>query len=354
MCGIIAAFNKKGEVNDWVVNQYEEQYNRGTDGFGEVLIDKDGSYKVLRACEPTKALIDLYMNKSEAIVMHHRTPTSTDNWLDQTHPIKVSDGSLKYDYLVVHNGCISNADTLKTAHEKLGFTYNTAYETTTGVSKFNDSEALAIEVARFIEEQTKAIGTQGSAAFVALQVTKDKKNPSKLVRIFFGRNDGSPLNMSASNKKVRISSEGEGEEVKSYTLYSFTTDNYKFKKKNMPFVSVKATEKETDDIGYSLTRISPRYDGSMYDNWVSDKISTPDEPISSEREKIIKEFKDKIIVAADSFADELSEDAVNFLPNAAWATGEIADAVYEAERKMENLIQAEMSVTAAPKTAYED
>ena len=45
MCGIIAEFNKKNiKANDFIVNQYEEQYSRGQKGFGIIRIDKKGKF----------------------------------------------------------------------------------------------------------------------------------------------------------------------------------------------------------------------------------------------------------------------------------------------------------------------
>jgi len=42
------------------------------------------------------------------IIAHHRYPTSTKNLINQTHPIQVSNELLEHDYLVIHNGVITN------------------------------------------------------------------------------------------------------------------------------------------------------------------------------------------------------------------------------------------------------
>lgn len=179
--------------------------------------------KVERATEMTKAMLDLYRNESRVIVLHHRSPTSSNNKMSQTHPIVVDNGSLKHKYFVIHNGIINNSESVKIAHEALGFIYTTIGKKTKWSNSdemedcHNDSESLAIELARFIEKQTDTIGTVGSAAFIAIQA--DKKT-DKAIGIFFGRNTP-PLKLSAARGKIRLSSEGEGNEIAEDFLYRF-------------------------------------------------------------------------------------------------------------------------------------
>jgi hypothetical protein len=364
MCGIIAAFNKEGSVNEWVINQYEKQFSRGQRGFGSAFIAKDKTINVLRACEPTKALIDLYLNQATAIVMHHRLPTSTENYLDQTHPIKVSDGSLKYDYLVVHNGVVSNCGLLKKTHEELGFTYNTAYETTGGSQKFNDSESLAIEVARFIEDQTKEIGIQGSAAFVAIQVSKSGKDKGQVVRIFFGKNEGSPLNLSASNKKIRISSEGEGESVKPFTLYSFSPGSYSFDKEKMPFKALASTEiKSTIGFAtngekkeYSALRSAEDWDDYYQGYKTISKIEADKEPttgnLSKERAELVKNCREHVAMLVDNFLADIEDNNPLYQPEAGTVLGEIADALYDTQNQQEALMCTESETSPSGTTIF--
>ncbi len=194
MCGIACAFGmgkkQKEPVNRWIIDTLQDQLDRGMEGFGVIFIDNNLKVRVERATEISKALLDLYMpnNQVKMIVMHHRAPTSTENKLKQTHPIVVNNGSLKYKYFFIHNGVISNSDDVKDAHEQLGFEYTTVcnelkYEK--GPKKFNDSESLAIEVARFIEGYTDTLATIGSVAFVCLKVNK---KTGKLLRVYYGRN----------------------------------------------------------------------------------------------------------------------------------------------------------------------
>jgi len=264
MCGLIAGFStttpktksakatKAVSINDLIINQYEDQYNRGQKGFGIVRIAKNGKVDLDRATEPQKFLLDLYMKPATMIVAHHRTPTSTENKIQQTHPIKVSNKQLKFDYYVVHNGMISNDEELKKKHEKEGFVYTTKcieyvskYYRNDPKTKWNDSEAIAIELALFIEGKIKAIRTDNSAAFIVVQVSK-KAGIAK--RCFFGRNGfSSALNMSKTKGTLLISSEGKGDEVKENKLYSFNVRDEKMKleSKAIPFEKEKVIEVKT-------------------------------------------------------------------------------------------------------------
>jgi hypothetical protein len=225
MCGLIAGFhigaNSKEPVNEFIINQYEDQYTRGQKGYGIVRITPGEPVAIDRATEGVKMMMDLYAKDSPMIMFHHRQPTSTENWMDQTHPIKVENGSLAHNYLVIHNGVISNDRDKRKEHLELGFTYTTEYTETswkgdTGILKFNDSECLAIELARFIEGQGETIDIRGSAAFIALQCTKGWV-PTK---VFFGRNEGNPLKMAKTQTKMYLSSEGPGNDITPFQLYS--------------------------------------------------------------------------------------------------------------------------------------
>lgn len=261
MCGILAAFNtkvedkknkKKGKdikaetANEFIINQYEDQFSRGTEGFGILRIDKKGKIELDRACEPVKFMIDLYMKQSDMIIAHHRTPTASGNYIDQTHPIFVSNEQLNFDYYVIHNGIISNDTELLKKHKELGFEYTTAYnekgqwENSPKKLKFNDSECLAIEVALFIENKINAIGLNNAAAFIVLQIDKEKNLATK---VFYGKNGiSSDLNMSKTRGELRISSIGKGNPVKENILYSFDINDpsMNLKSKKIPFIERKA------------------------------------------------------------------------------------------------------------------
>ena len=240
MCGLIAAFNAEGKsVNDYIINQYENQYSRGEKGFGIIRINEKGKVNIDIACEPAKFMMDLYTKKSKMMIVHHRYPTSTDNELDQTHPMVVSNPLLDFDYLVIHNGVITNDDELREKHLKFGFKYTTEYEETYGYNntynkiKFNDSEGIAIELALFIEGKSSAIEVDNSAAVIALQM--DKKT-GKALKVFFGRNTAGALRIYQNKGKIRLSSIGAGEEVKPNELHSFSINDKQFKLETQPLI----------------------------------------------------------------------------------------------------------------------
>lgn len=258
MCGLLASIdsNKKPKnVNHIVVDLYEEQYTRGERGFGIITIDKNKKIKLTRATEPAKFMYDLHNQKSNIVFAHHRTPTSTDNKLGQTHPIFVSNKMLKFDYYVMHNGVIRNCDELKKKHEELGFKYTTEIETwnyyqTVMTLKFNDSEAMAIEIAMFLEGIKGEVEFDGSAAFLIQQVNKKTK---KLEQFFFGRHVN-PLNYNVQKGIITIASEGPGEELKENIIYSMDPTNVKTIKENQLYFKEKPVKTITTYGTYNIPK----------------------------------------------------------------------------------------------------
>jgi len=309
MCGIIGMFNinnNKEAVNEEVINQLEDQKTRGMEGFGAILITDKLDVIVKRATTHAKLLMDLYQTPSRMIILHHRMPTSSLNRLSQTHPILVKNGSLKHAYLVVHNGIISNDDEVKKLHEEMGFVYTTAHDPKIADGKFNDSEALAIEVARFIEKQTNKIEVNGSATFIALQF--DPKT-NKALKVFFGTNRANSLNMAKTRDIIRLSSEGKGGQVTSDLLYQFDFKNFKLKKE-------KITINFGSTIGYETTKMTPynsRYTGysssmSEYDDAYTVGMSDTDLAIEALSEQVETEMD----IESASMIEELSGfEAVN-------------------------------------------
>ncbi len=228
MCGIALAFNFDGTpVNEKIHDIYQNQRSRGTEGYGMAAIIKENDktkLKIFRSTNELSAMMDLKMpwNRSPLILFHHRTPTSTENQVEQTHPILVQDGSFRFDYLVVHNGIIQNADKLKEEHEKLGLLYSTQIEEPKWINsavmeiKFNDSESLAFELARYLEGQIEKPGSIGSAAFILLQLDKATGLP---VALYFGRNSGNPLRYGRNSKNIVIASEKIGTEIEAHKIH---------------------------------------------------------------------------------------------------------------------------------------
>jgi hypothetical protein len=119
-------------------------------------------------------------------------------------------------YIVVHNGVVSNSYSLETEHKKLGIKYVSRQEN----GKFNDSEALAYDIALYLEGKQPNLKAQGSIAFIAVRRNKD----GKPMQLFFGRNGGNPLKMKHTDHSLTLSSEGEGELVPDNKLHWFNYD----------------------------------------------------------------------------------------------------------------------------------
>ncbi len=229
MCGLIAAINSNKEktpVNDKIVDMYEEQYRRGTEGFGIITIDKNKKLNIKRATEPAKFMYDLHNNLEAMVLAHHRTPTSTKNKLSQTHPILVENNILDYTYYVMHNGMIRNCDELKDEHEKMGFIYTTEIPKEEGViiyngtrshtAKYNDSESLAIEMVLYLEKKQSKVFFDGSAAFLIIKI--DKKT-NKAVEFIYGRHIN-PLNLEIKDNILTLASEGPGELIEEDKIFT--------------------------------------------------------------------------------------------------------------------------------------
>jgi glucosamine 6-phosphate synthetase-like amidotransferase/phosphosugar isomerase protein len=257
MCGIITIINHRDKkpINQIAIDLYENQYSRGQQGFGMLYLNETNEVKISRACEPVKAFLDLKENKSNIIMFHHRTPTSSSNKLEQTHPLLVENKDLKYNYYVIHNGIINNEDEMKIKHEESGYYYKTTYKDNFG-EKFNDSESLAIDLAMYIEKKKDKIETTGSVAFVVAQINKKTK---KIKEIFYGHNSGSPLTFSNNGGVLSIASEGLKQEVKEDIMYKWNINNKKLTKQKIEINTFKQTT-------FNQTGIT-RYNDDYYDQY---------------------------------------------------------------------------------------
>lgn len=201
-------------------------------GYGYVAVRGDDVREIERFREEKETLAMLRKN-SEAgeILFHHRFPTSTPNVLEATHPIYVSNDRLKFDYFVAHNGVISNPTERRIAHEKLGYEYTTVVETHL-VGKlssyllkeqFNDSEALAIDLAEAIENKSEKIESYGSIAFIVMQVDKET---GKRVALYCGRNYSSPLCFEVTNHCAILSSVSTEKDIEPYKLWQYNYETH--------------------------------------------------------------------------------------------------------------------------------
>lgn len=229
MCGII--FGRRSDNKPVFKNlfkRYLQQSHRGDEGFGYIAI-KNGKVKgVKRFQDQNEVQEALKHEDSSEILFHHRYPTSTPNFADLNHPITVKNKKLKHNYYVVHNGVLSNEETLRTKHEQDDYKYTTVYQEfevqrTANMNKeklieekFNDSESLAIELALYFDGHKTTIDAIGTIAFICIQT--DKKD--NIENIFYGRNTGNPLVVeTVGNDMVFIKSEGQGEKIDSDIIY---------------------------------------------------------------------------------------------------------------------------------------
>jgi len=312
MCGIIATFhygNNKTTVNEFALEMLENQISRGEEGFGAIFIDNKGKFITKRATEQMKLLVDMNLTPSQNIILHHRMPSSSANKISQTHPIVVENGSLKYGYLVIHNGIIYNATELKEQHEKEGFIYTTDDQPD---KRFNDSESLAIAVAKFIEKQTDKVEAKGSCAFIALQY--DKKTQTA-IQVFYGRNNRNPLKLAKSRDYLYLSSEGKGEEVKADTLYSFNLQDYNIKKRAMNFKEDYITTVATNKIGIQKNIEDYDWDDRTYTSQCHKEPKTEQPNDDKEEvndkwdmEQLVSECKENISTDLEAIFDAIIDE----------------------------------------------
>lgn len=228
MCGIIA-IKKYQNASKSLLKRYHKQRARGCEGFGFVSVD-NGLVKDYRRYQDEKETLARIKTLAEPFILfHHRFPTSTANISEASHPIIVDNKELPFVFYLAHNGIIANADEMKKKHLKLGYNYTTdqkivnqiitAHNTyTVGTPKieFNDSEALAIELARYLAGKTATIEAEGSVAFVGLVVSRE----GQLLKTVWGRNIGSPLTIANNKEMFVLASEGEADVVKPNMLFS--------------------------------------------------------------------------------------------------------------------------------------
>lgn len=214
MCGIIFAESFTGSpVNTAVIEQFQAQRHRGTQGFG--AFDRINQ-RLIRATKERKMLGWLKNHPQASLMFHHRMPTSTANRKGACHPFSTR-RHFETNYVLVHNGHIYNNKTLHDDHQKLGIEYSSWSQQE---GKFNDSESLLWDVALMLEGRQDELKAYGNIAFICLAIPRDHRKSTKL---YFARNTN-PLHMQLTDDNILLSSEGEGEDIKPDTLYCY---NYK-------------------------------------------------------------------------------------------------------------------------------
>ncbi len=335
MCGIIAQVKRKDDgvrTNSNILGMFQQQISRGTEGFGFVSFNETVNAYIRRS---KKEEIENAVLKDNArsFLFHHRIPTSTPNYADTTHPIKVTHEELSYDYFVIHNGIISNDTLLHEQHVALGYEYMTTVleEIRTANSKishesYNDSEAFAIDLVRFIEGKQEKMKSRGSIAFIALQV--DKKN-NKVVRVFWGRNGGNPLSILLTKDQLILRSLGETTEVKENVLYSLTLKTWKTEESDVS-IGEYATSRKYDYGDYRRTSMGfqqshEQYGGYNDDEWdgSSDRNYSKNDNAyglrDDEDEGVVSQFVENKIKFIEERIDELYEENNQLLEDVSYA-----------------------------------
>ena len=210
MCGIVYKHNFDGTpVNNDILQQYDKQSSRGKQGFGLF----DGEYKhIVKESKEDSILKWLVKYDSNLIMFHHRFPTSTENVKRAAHPFSTKDYFGDTQYILVHNGIISNADEMYDEHVKLGIEYNSLLSD----GSFNDSEALLWDTALTLQGRQDKPKVYGGVAFLCVELHK-----GELENLWYYRNWGRPLRLYRGVDSIEISSEGKGVEVPENKLYRF-------------------------------------------------------------------------------------------------------------------------------------
>ena len=248
MCGIIYAksFENKN-VNRRIRKMYFRQKSRGTDGYGFLAINSK-SFKLVRTIYEHDIMSKLKQIQAKEIIFHHRIPTSTKNSSNTNHPIVAISKNYSHNYYLVHNGIISNDESIKKEHYELGIKYSTVEKN----GRFNDSECLLHDLALYLEgiKDENEFKVAGSVAFILLQTNK----LNQPVALYFGRNHYNPLKIDYDKDEfIILSSEGNGKDIDPNILFRF---DYKSKE---------ITTKQFEFPSYSYTCSYSR-SGDYYDN----------------------------------------------------------------------------------------
>jgi hypothetical protein len=216
MCGLVyyKSFNGSDVIRD-AIWRYQAQRTRGTEGFGFYLPSFN---ELVHSPSEDRILTLLRSYEAPEVLYHHRRPTSTANVENACHPFNTGDFFDKR-YVLIHNGMVHNAATLKAEHERMGIEYSSMQPD----AKFNDSEALLWDVALYLEGQQSKLTAEGSIAFIIIE--HDVNDRAR--KLHFARNS-SPLYIQIDDKRLALASEAKWKEnesaemIMSNFLYSFT------------------------------------------------------------------------------------------------------------------------------------
>lgn len=226
MCGIIGVFGNAKPRK--VQKLYRAQSHRGSEGFGYVAL-QGGIMKRHERAEREKSIMERLQKEQgmDAILFHHRFPTSTANVKDAAHPIPVDMPHWKYRYYVLHNGVISGASAARKEIEADGYAFSTlirekrtiitaSHEYTSESTSVNDSEVMGYYLARLLEEGKAYPSTIGGS--IAVFIARVDKSTKK-TQVYCYRNTSNPLIYRADGNTLVMGSEVRGKMLEPYTLW---------------------------------------------------------------------------------------------------------------------------------------
>lgn len=277
MCGIVYSKNFHGrDSTSTVLKRFENQRSRGTTSFGFYLPTQDKMCHNVKEGR-IKSLLNRTKGDNDEILFHHRYSTSTPDVRNACHPFSTKD-TFGSEYIGVHNGVIQNTKELQVQHEGLGINYVSMQKD----GRFNDSEALIYDIARYLEGDVDELTAKGSIAFIVIKRNGD----GKPVKLFFGRNYGNPLKMKMTKNSLTLSSVGEGDDVEPNYLYSYDYDTKQLVKRRLfipasyygrsysPPTAAKKSDSATGAWGYPKSgssvcapRDNPNYERTIEDDW---------------------------------------------------------------------------------------
>lgn len=329
MCGIVYMHNFDGSpVNNDIMQQFDLQRSRGVQGFG--LYDGQ-EMNMVRATKEDSILKWLVKYDSNMILFHHRNPTSTINVKRAAHPFSTKDYFGDTQYVMVHNGHVSNSEELFVNHQELGMEYYSMLNDLT----FNDSESLLWDLALTLEGKQPSLKATGGIAFICLKLVK-----GEIEKMYFGRNT-SPLNMMRTKEGIKLSSEGEGEEIEPNTLYTY---NYALNRlTHKPFI-IKRYEYTTTQTTKNWNTSSLPYQSSWYGSrtrdWLDEKevidYDYNGDPIFTSYDDYMESSLVRQGVADVPTPEEVRSRAMTYLDN---ADGKLEEAYWYVEMDYDDMFE---------------
>lgn len=257
MCGIIASLSKvptKDHVEK-IKKQYEEQRNRGTQGYGFVGVDAENKVIHARFVSEGEVLAELdRLPAMKSIIFHHRIPTCNMNVVPANHPLFIaSKKNLYHKYFIVHNGHIGNSDALREIHEKEGFTYKSTIEwyykgdKDKVYAEHTDTESLGIEMAKYIEQKSSHVKCKGGAAIFMLEIDREN-NPIN----FYAFRQTNPIKWFRNQNGIFLASEAKGVELDEKKLFRINLETLKVSQREAELTSYSYIGQDYADKEYSI------------------------------------------------------------------------------------------------------